>query len=59
MSELFVQTFKYALLMNAIGMLIWMTFRMRFPHQELWILLDGLLVIASIIVADRYRDLDC
>jgi hypothetical protein len=58
MSELLVQTFKYALLANAIGMLIWMTFRMRFSHQEAWILLDGLLVIASIVVADRYRDLD-
>jgi hypothetical protein len=57
MSELFAQTFKYALLANAIGMLIWMTYRMRFPHQEAWILLDGLLVIASIIVAGRYDDL--
>jgi hypothetical protein len=46
---------KWSALGNAIFMLLFMGFRVIFHNSMSWILVDALIVVASLIIADRYH----
>jgi len=47
---------KWACLGNAIFMLLWMGFRILTHGSFYYILVDGFIVMASVLIAERYHN---
>ena len=56
MIEPLLLALKWAIFGNAIFMLVWMGYRITFHHPVAWVLFDAVLAVASVLVAERYRD---
>jgi hypothetical protein len=56
MIEMFLYVLKWGCFWQAIGMLLWMGYRMAADHPANWVLLDACIVIGSILLAERYHN---